>query len=209
MKKFQIMIFGASTTHGNWDEMGGWSTRIRFYVIKKILAFPEKYHGHVFNLGVPGDNTEKLLKRMESEIKVRLFYPETIILVSVGTNDSSIIYNDKKAFITDEEFSDNQNKIAQIAKKYSQKVLFLGFTPVDEKRTNPWYDNSYLNERLKRFNDLVKSICEKNKIEFLDLFSLFNKKDFLKYIYDGLHPNSSGHEEIFKLTKSYIDKFLG
>ncbi len=208
MKKLQIMIFGASTTHGNWDSMGGWSDRIRLHVIKKILDNPTKFLGHVFNLGVPGDMSSDLLKRIGPEIKARLFYPETIILVSVGTNDSKINYADKKAVISDEEFENNQEKLVRIVKKYSQKILFLGFNPVDEKRTNPWRDNAYLNERLEKFNNIVKSVCEKNNIEFLNIFKLFDSNDYLKYIYDGLHPNSLGHEKIFNLVRPFIDKFL-
>lgn len=202
------MIFGASTTHGNWDSMGGWSDRIRLHVIKKILDNPTKFLGHVFNLGVPGDMSSDLLKRIGPEIKARLFYPETIILVSVGTNDSKINYADKKAVISDEEFENNQEKLVRIVKKYSQKILFLGFNPVDEKRTNPWRDNAYLNERLEKFNNIVKSVCEKNNIEFLNIFKLFDSNDYLKYIYDGLHPNSLGHEKIFNLVRPFIDKFL-
>ncbi len=208
MKKFQVLIFGASTTHGNWDEQGGWANRIRLYVIKKIFDNPSKLHGHVFNLGVPGDLTSDLLKRIEPEIKARLFYPETIILISAGTNDSKINFSDKKTLISDEQFKDNVNKIIKIAKNFSDKVMFVGYTPVDEKRTNPWYDVAYLNERIKKFDNIVKSVCKENAIPFLDLYSVFGSEDYLKYIYDGLHPNSSGHEKMFDLVKPYIDKFL-
>lgn len=208
MKKFQILIFGASTTHGNWDELGGWSDRIRQYVIKKVLAFPDKFQGHVFNLGVPGDTANILLKRMEPEIKARLFYPETIIIISVGTNDSRITFADKKNIISDKDFETAQDKILETAKKYTNKILYVGLTPVDEKRTNPWGKYAYLNSRIKKFNKIIKSVCLKNEVEFLDLFGLFKSDDFTKDIYDGLHPNSSGHRKIFHLTQPYIDKFL-
>lgn len=208
MKKFQILVFGASTTHGNWDLLGGWVNRIRLHVIKKILDNPEKLHGHVFNLGVPGDTYVELLQRIEPEIKARLFYPETIILVGLGANDSKISFADKKGIFTPEEFENHQNKLVNIAKKYSNKVLFLGPTPVDEKRTNPWDQFTYVNERLILFNGIIKSVCKEQNVEFLDLLESFKNEDFLKYTYDGLHPNSLGHEKIFQIVKPVIEKFL-
>lgn len=208
MKKFQILIFGASSTHGNGDELGGWAHRIRLHVIKKTMDDPDKYHGNVFNLGVPGDSAEDVLNRIEPEIKARLFYPETIILLSVGTNDSRIKYDNKKAFFTDKAFEENQDKLIKIVKKYTNKILFVGLTPVDEKITDPWYDCSYLNERIEKFNNIIKSVCREHNVEYLDLYNQFILKDYLKNIYDGLHPNSSGHKKIFDLVQPFVDKFL-
>ncbi len=208
MKKFQILIFGASTTHGNWDVLGGWANRLRLHVIKKILANQSELHGHVFNLGIPGDMTSDLLKRIEPEIKARLFYPETVILVSAGTNDSRLRFSDKKPFTSEAQFRKNVEKICEITKKYSNKVLFVGYTPVDEKRTNPWGGEAFLNERIKRFDDITKSVCKTKNIPFVSLFETFGTEDFLEYMYDGLHPNSLGHETMFDLIKPFIDKFI-
>ena len=208
MKKFQILIFGASTTHGNWDILGGWANRLRLHVIKKILANQSELHGHVFNLGIPGDMTADLLKRIEPEIKARLFYPETVILVSAGTNDSRLRFSDKKPFTSTEQFRKNVENICKITKKYSNKVLFVGYTPVDEKRTNPWGKEAFLNKRIKKFDDIVRSVCDERKVPFVRLFEVFETKDFLRYVYDGLHPNSLGHEKMFDLIKPFIDKFI-
>ena len=210
MKKFQILIFGASSTHGNWDEIGGWSHRIRQHTIKQVLSKPNDLEGHVFNLGVPGDTTFDLLKRLESEIKARLFYKETMIIISVGINDSRV-NGDNQTLISAEDFENNQKKILDIVRKYTDKIIFVGFTPVDERRTIPWHDGkfSYLNKQIEKFDSIVKSVCKKNHVDFIDLFSSFNSdKNFLKYISDGLHPNTLGHKKIFDSTKPYIDKFL-
>ena len=205
MKKFQILIFGASGTHGNWDEQGGWAERLRRRVIKGILTNPNKFHGHVFNLGVPGDTTAVLLARMENEIKSRLFYLETIIIISVGVNDSRIKNSDKKPLITEEEFVANQEKLLKLAKKYTDKVLFVGYNPVDENRTAPWDEcYTYRCDRIIKCNNIVKSICAKNKADFVDVYPLIESKD----IYDGLHPNSSGHKKIYEQIWPYLEKFL-
>jgi lysophospholipase L1-like esterase len=208
MKKFQILIFGASSTHGNWDIHGGWAERVRAYVTNKILSLPDEYHGHVFNLGVPGDGAADMLKRVESEIRARLFYPETMIIVSVGTNDSRTVYANKQPLISEQQFVADQQKILDIAKKYSKQLLFVGLTRVDEKRTNPWHDHAYVNERVKKFNDMIHDMCEKNGIDFLDLYQLSEAFDPAIDIYDGLHPSVNGHKKIFEWVVPYIDKFL-
>jgi len=198
------MIFGASSTHGNWDELGGWAERIRLNIIDKTIKNPKEFHGLVFNLGVPGDMTADVLNRIEPEIKARLFYPKTIILLSGGTNDSRIKFTTKKPIVSDEKFQDNQEKILNIVKKYTDKILFLGFNQVDEKITNPYHDDDYsfINERIKKFNDITKNIYKKNNVDFLDIFSM--QKD----LYDGLHPNSLGHKKIFEKIQPYINKYL-
>ena len=144
MNKFQILIFGASSTHGNWDEQGGWVHRIRQSVIQRVIAEPDKWKGHVFNLGVPGDTTSDLLRRMESEIKARLFYPKTIIVVSIGTNDSRVMTIGEKSLVSSELFQNNQEQIVRIAKTYTDTVFCVGLNPVDEKRTNPWDESIHI-----------------------------------------------------------------
>jgi len=205
------MIFGASTTHGNWDEMGGWAERIRHYVVKKYIDNPQNNpKRHVFNLGVPGDGTVKLLERIEPEIKARLFYEETIIIVSVGVNDSRINNSNKTPIVADEIFSQNQNKILEIVKKYTAKILYVGYEPVNERVTAPYDEKfSYVNERIQKFDNIVRLICEKNNIPFVDCFTPFIEEDNKKYIHeDGLHLTSAGHQKMFELIKPYLDKLL-
>lgn len=208
MTKFQILIFGASSTHGNWDEHGGWAHRIREMVIQKVIAEPNTWKGHVFNLGVPGDTTSDLIRRMESEINARLFYPKTIIVVSIGTNDSRVKIVGQQSIISNELFQRNQEQLFKIAKTYSDMVICVGLTPVDETRTNPWDEKySYLNKRIKEFNAIMKDNCNKFSIPFVDVFSEFQFKN-VDLLSDGLHPNTDGHKRIFELASPYIDKLL-
>jgi lysophospholipase L1-like esterase len=209
MKKFQILIFGASSTHGNWDEFGGWANRIRLAVIKKILDAPNLYHGHVFNLGVPGNTTGDLLKRMDREINTRLFYPDTIIIISIGTNDSRVITEGNKPIVTEEQLKMNWNKLIKVAKKYTDSVISVGLSPVNEKHTNPWDKQySYINERITLFNSVIKTCSTVYDVPFVDVFSSFSQQDYTELLSDGLHPNTHGHKKIFDLTQPYIDVVL-
>lgn len=210
MKKFQILIFGASTTHGNWDELGGWSHRVRSYVINRVINDPENLRGHVFNLGVPGDKTETVLKRIPSETQVRLFYPETCIIIGVGGNDSTVDENEKPT-VSDEIFERSQQQLIDVSKKFTDNIIMMGYNPVDENRTTNWHGRnlSYTNKQIGKFNSIVKSLCQKNNIDFVDVFTqLTSGGNHLQYIFDGLHPNTQGHEKIFESVRPYIDKFL-
>ena len=65
MEKKDICIFGASITWGACDpENGGWATMIKNY-------YEEKDGRSVYVLGVSGDTTEGLLKRLEIEALAR------------------------------------------------------------------------------------------------------------------------------------------
>jgi len=209
MKKFQIIILGASTAHGNWDDEGGWAERLRKHCINQVLSRPGKLIGHVFNLGVPGDTSKNLLNRLDDEISARLFYEETMIIMSIGTNDSKIISETGRASISEGEFEKNVEQLLRKAQRYASSVLFLGLTPVDETRTDPWHGkDSFLNVSTQKYNEIAKKVCDSNQVPFIDLFSDFPKTDYLHYISDGLHPNSLGHEKIFNLVKSFVDEFL-
>lgn len=65
---------------------------------------------------------------------------------------------------------------------------------------------SYKNNSIKKYNDIVKSICYKQKINFIELFEKFEKLNYKKLLEDGVHPNSKGHKLIFEIVKSYLSK---
>ena len=71
----------------------------------------------------------------------------------------------------------------------------------DESKTMPvpWIDFYYTNENIKKYGEIMKDVCQKNNILFLDLDPLDNE-DFD----DGLHPNSIGHEKIFVKVRDFL-----
>jgi len=184
-----ILVFGDSETYGAWDSEGGWVSRLRKFIDKT-----NKEH-MIYNLGVDGNNTESLLIRFEFETKARLWpEEETIILFQIGANDSS-----RLSF---ERFNENLKQLVKIAKKYSSKIVFLGLTSVDEKKTNPipWNkDISYKNDKIKRYNDAIKTICKENKVYFIEISKISLDED-------GLHPSTKGHEKIFMTVKDFLIK---
>jgi len=205
----QILVFGDSVAYGSLDRKGGWAYRLRKKIDKKVIDSGMRFYCVIYNLSIDGDNTKGLLKRFEREVKIRLLEDETIILFAIGGNDSCFIKN-KNNFITPAaEFKKNIIKLIDLAKKYSKKIIFIGDNPINERKTSPvfWDENMYYkNEHLERYNKIVKSVCKENKVGFIEIFEEFMKTDYKKLLEDGLHPNSKGHEKIFKIVKACLLK---
>jgi len=183
----QILVFGDSIVYGAWDREGGWVERLRKFLFDKEFL--------VYNLGVSGDTTEDLLNRFEFEAEQRLDEnEETIIIFSIGINDT--------LRTSPEKFKENIRKLIGLAQKFTQKIIFVGLTPVDEEKTE------YKNEYIQQYNEIIKSICSENKLLFIDILGDWQETNYKILLEDGLHPNSQGHEKIFIKVKESLVKYF-
>jgi lysophospholipase L1-like esterase len=210
----RVLVFGASITQGFWDTEGGWVGRLRRYYdtqsvkdIKREDDYPD-----IFNLGVSGDTSQDLLKRMESEIKARMWGDEKpAIIFSIGTNNAAVEGGGKELSTPDDYFHDLK-KILATALDYTDKIMFVGLPSCDEKLTTPvsWVDIHYTNKRMFEFEQVMRGFCEGQQIPHVPTFETFQEK--LKtghgLFADGLHPNNEGHELIFQLVRPELDKLL-
>lgn len=192
-----ICVFGDSTAWGAWDgEKGGWVNRLWFYVGEKTDVKCK-----VYNLSIPGGTTESILERFESEAMVR--GADGLIFQS-GGNDSCLIHKDGLNNIPLDKFRKNLREIIKKAKIITSNIIFIGFKNIDETKTMPvsWNDHYYINAEIKKYNEVMKTVCRENNILYLDIFGLLNKEDFE----DGLHPNPVGHEKIFVKVKDFLEE---
>ena len=199
-----ICVFGASTTWGIGDkEKGGWVNRLRKYVESNEVN--DNYIS-VYNLGVDGDDTNDLLERFEFETKQRIkkgWYDEIIIIFSIGANDSMYVKSKDSPQVSLEKFENNLNKLIKQAKKFTKKVIFNGGLRVNESKTTqvPWNNGLYYtNKSIQKYNQIIKSVCQKHELLFVDMFNLLDKEN----LDDGLHPNSQGHQKIFEKVKDFL-----
>lgn len=204
----QILIFGDSITWGAWDEEGGWVHRLKKDIDKKIIESNFTYYDSVYNVGISGDNTDDLLARFESEASQRLDEDEeTIIVFAIGVNDSQYVNEGKEHRVAIERFKENLEKLLQQAKKISNKIIFIGLTPVDDSLVDPtpWSEGkSYKNEYVKKFNEVLESFCSQHEQLFVRVLEPFLEKDYKRLLIDGLHPNSEGHQLLKELVKSAL-----
>lgn len=108
-----------------------------------------------------------------------------------------------------QKFKENIKKLISQAKEFSPEVIFIGPTPVDEAKTTPvpWDENKfYKNDYLHQYDEIIKSVCQENKILFVEIFNQWIQTDFKQLLdQDGLHPNSKGHEKIFEAVKDFLE----
>ncbi len=126
-----------------------------------------------------------------------------IIIFAIGVNDSSHRKSLNGNRINFELFKENLETLIEKANLFTKKVVFIGITSVDENKTTPisWnMDVSYENKDIKKYNKAIKDLCEKNNLPFIEMYDLLNKDD----LEDGLHPNSAGHEKMFKRVKDFL-----
>lgn len=136
-------------------------------------------------------NYNKSIIYENKEYKLQnLLIKANIITLSIGMND--LIYKSKVTTdlyeYTDELLSDIENLFILIRKYNKDEIYFLSFY------------NSINNDKLIMYaNKKLESICNKNKIKFVDI-SLLNN-----YIIKGIYPNNDGYtyitNEILNFTK--------
>lgn len=193
-----ICIFGASGTWGaNDHELGGWVERLKLYCLESFDDVT------VYNLGVSGDNTIKLLRRFAVEAAAR---KPDLIVFSIGTNDSQSVDTIGNHRVPPENFEINLGELRSAALKYTNKIVFVGLPRVDEKRTMPipWSPTKYYdNSSLAKYDGIVQSFCEKNAIPWVDISQLLTSDD----LDDGLHPNARGHQKIFVAVRNNLKSF--
>ena len=197
--KGNICVLGDSIVYGAWDEeKHGYVNRLREDLKEN------KQVENVYALGILGETTAGLLKRLDSELTPRT--PKTII-IGIGINDTIYIKTKQQESINIKEFINNISKIIAIATTYTNNILMLGLTNVIEERTTPilWNDNEmYFNDTIKKYDIALEDYCNMNKVQYLKLFDLLQQTDFSD---DGIHPNEKGHEKIYKAIKKKGEKY--
>jgi len=207
----RVLVFGASVTQGFYDTRGGWAIRLWEYYTKRLLDGGRDIT--VFNLGISGDGSDRLVKRFENETVARNFPGENLTFVfSIGTNNSWT-RNDGSTVSTPEDYAGDIRKLIKMARRHSPRLIFLGIAPCDEARAHPvpWNKNIFFtNERIKLFDQTLEKVCGNAGVKYLPIFDeLKNRLDAGENIYeDGLHPNDAGHQLIFELVRPALDDLL-
>ena len=203
-----LMAFGHSVAQGYWDVEGGWIQRLRKYLDKRYIEHHEDlyddYFFEVYNEGISGEDTNELLQRLEGELEIRKRDKEDIVILQIGVNDTQIKSGEPR--VTVDEFSSNLESIIDLAQKQVNNVIFLGDGYIGDIEYSPGSKAKISDKRLEEFENIKAKICRKKGVEFIDIRSEFSREEWKEYQYDGLHPNSEGHQEIFKLVKKELER---
>ena len=191
----RILIFGGSIVQGFHDaECGGWVSRLAAFTNKKTIESGFEYDANIFNHGISGECSTKILSRFDNESKARLDDKDGAVVFCFGINDTQ--YYDASGVLktTPEQFEKNVNELIERARKYTDKIYIFGIMPIIEDMVQPmpWcVDRSHFEKDVFIFDDILKRTCEEKGVEYTYMQDVFGD-DREKYLHDGIHPDTEG-----------------
>lgn len=203
----RVLVFGDSITYGAWDTEGGWVERLKRDAHKQTVETQGLDKLQIINLGIGGDTSAKILKRMLAEIDARYSasWPFAFVF-TFGANDERTINGNVETSI--QQFESNTKEIINIAKRYSNRILFLGIPPIGESIVE-FNGQEYSDGRVKEYEQRLRVIVEDAGLAFIPIRPEFDKAGKGKLIsYDNIHPNDDGHELIYQIVKPKLLELL-
>lgn len=196
----RIVALGSSSVYGRGDsELGGFINRLRLW------HESQSPHNFVYQLGICGESTDSLIKRLPTEAGIRRPH---LILLYPGFND--IRREGAKSSenaVPLEDFRSSLVALVECALRISPTVMLTGF-PFDEAKTTPhpgsdWY---YLRFDAARYTDVMRQVCEERSCPILDYFKNWRADETSDLLAeDGLHCNPKGHEKLYRELREFLE----
>jgi acyl-CoA thioesterase-1 len=169
------------------SEQVGWAGR--------LVRAAQAEHGPInfYNLGVPGETCPSVAKRVRELVPRLPKGADNRLIVCCGLIDT-FQEAGVPGVASQESVEALQTLLLQTRSHF--KMLVIGLPPVyDPQRNN----------RVKRLNGLVRELCVKIRVPFIDLFSSLNddvqyKRELVQG--DRVHPSSPGYEKVFELIRN-------
>lgn len=188
---------------------GGWVSRLTEFLETRYLA-GEGDESYIYNLSISGDQSDDILARFENEIKLRFSQKrDFVVIFATVLNDSAVVHSKNDHWVNLQDFENNLRQLIAMAREYSDQIIFLGQTAVDQEIVDPmpWdTDKSYRDEDIKKYDQALQNIAKENNAGYVPLFDKFMAGDYKKLLHDGAHPNSAGHQLIFETVRDYLSE---
>ena len=116
-----------------------------------------------------------------------------IITISLGLNEILYKYsnNTNMSYMYDyiDSYIKDMNKLLELIGKYNNRTIFiLGYyNPINHQE---------LDKYIIYANDKLINLCNKNKINYVDLYNIFKNNNNLIYNINNSYPNSDGYKLI-------------
>lgn len=145
-------------------------------------------------------STEEILEDIDNNIEIdenitiqNIINSASIITIMLNPNE---IYN-VKTYNELEIIINNVNQILSKIRKISNaKIYFLGFYNI--------YDNKEIDNKIIYTNSKIENLCNKYKIDYIDLYNIFKNKKYLFYINDNNLPNKDAN---IMISNEILKKF--
>lgn len=203
----RILVFGDSIAYGSWAAEYGWVELLKREAHKRTVESPGSTKLQVLNLGIGGDTSAGILKRMHQEIESRQSASWPFVFIfSFGANDERTV--DGKPETSLEQFEANVKEIIRAARAHTDKILFAGAPPVGQS-VAMLKGKEYSDERIKEYEARLTRILKAENIPFVPIRPVFEAVGLESlYSFDHLHPNDAGHKLIANTVLPELDKLL-
>lgn len=155
----------------------------------------------VYNLGVSWATSADIVERFAIEAKARR---PGVVVFAVGINDSCCVEKDEKnPNIELSDYRENMATLITQAKIHTDRIYCVWLTNVVESMVQPTprsWTKYYSNSIIQEYNDTLQKVCKESNVNYIDVFGLIADDE----LWDGLHPDHTGHEKIFQRVKASI-----
>lgn len=198
-----ILCFGDSITRGENDAVhGGWADRLKTRCIARYLERGQD-ETCVFNLGIGGENTDALRRRFSSELAARFDADARLfVLLAYGANDAATAGGAHAVPL--ERYLDNLRFCASEALRFNGTPLLMTITPVARAADGVVNRSGRLrsNATIALYNEALRGAASGMGAAVLDAHAEFMTHDLeTLFAPDGVHPNTAGHEALFRLVE--------
>lgn len=209
MKKIMYgLFFGDSITYGEYDGVfGGWVDILKRYALQKF------HEGNgdeliLFNLGIGGETTEGLLKRIPHELKARNSADGNIVFLSYGANDLAV--KDGQQIVNPEQFRNIIKEAVTHARQFSNEIYLVSILPFSQKIDGVAVSSGKkrINEDVVVYNQILKDIAAEDSLIYIDFYSAFLEDKEILLSADGVHPNEKGYGMMAEIAIPIIEKYL-
>jgi|SRR5690606_28068731 len=201
------LFFGDSITYGEYDGVyGGWVDLLKRYCHSKYKEGANEVN--IFNLGIGGETTFGLLKRLPIELEARKSPNKNVVFIAYGANDLAYINNKPNTYPN--QFEQNIQKAISIVKEITSIVYLLNILPIANAFDGVETSTGKIrkSEDIIAFNQIINDVANQNNVQYIDTYSIFfsNKEQLLSN--DGIHPNEHGYVLISEIIKPIIENYL-
>ncbi|MCJ7932423.1 MAG: GDSL-type esterase/lipase family protein [Chryseobacterium sp.] len=209
MKKITYgLFFGDSITYGEYDGVfGGWVDILKRYALQKF------HEGNgdeliLFNLGIGGETTEGLLKRLPYELNARNSADGNLVFLGYGANDLAI--KDGEYIVGPEVFKNNIEAAVELAGPFSNEIYLVSILPVSQKIDGVVVASGKVrtNAEVEAYNQILKDIASEHSLGYIDFYAAFFEDKEILLSADGVHPNEKGYGMMAEIAIPIIEKYI-
>jgi len=201
------LFFGDSITYGEYDGVfGGWVDILKRYALQQFHE--GKNELILFNLGIGGETTDGLLKRMPYELAARNSAEGNIVFIGYGANDLAI--KNGVHMVNPDQFRNNINEAVRHAKQYAHDIYLVNILPVSQKVDGVESAAGKLrtNEEILIYNQILEDIASEHSLHYVDFYTAVLQDKEILLSGDGVHPNEKGYGIMAETAIPIIEKYL-